>query len=436
MFSKSILLLSAVLWMSVAAAAQDRVTSYRVVDGDTIHATVDVGYETQRNIKIRISGIWSAESWQPDGERDRKALALALDGKRIQFSPHRTRTGNYVKSFDRYVGDLFADGVLVSSLLSEAEDSVDSKATSAGERTSTSDSTLGTGSLCASLPDDHGGSSGSLTTPLSTTPWQESIQAEINAAAWKSSWSNLTVTVTIPEGVYEFVSLVIPGHVYLRGTGEGRSVRLRYVGEGNATLVTLLPGYAKGLSNIEILSKNPDAPNLTAVSIEGAINSEIRNFRFAHRGPDSTGIAIKGRESTVVSDVDVRCTTPIRYAWGDNIQYHNCDLGSYGRSVVVIEGMPNQITFDGYQTWQGGESAVYGVVDSPRTGQGLNIYNLRYEQSTGRDTVAAIDLRFVNRGLENLVIMGSRWTDRKYSFDTRGVQRLTVLGSYTPGVAK
>lgn len=285
----------------------------------------------------------------------------------------------------------------------------------------------------------------------SSTPWQEQTQKKLNELGTKAAFRNKSFTLVIPEGEYEFVSLSIPKNVSLIASPTTtRSVRLRYVGPGDSTLVTL-QGYGARFSGCDMLAKDPQAPRLVGIRVEDALNAEVDRVRFAHYGVDSQGIVIAGRESITVQKCEFRCAVPVTYAWGDNVVFRDLDIGgattaesraslhaTTPSTCVWIQGMPDQVVFDGSQTWQGGDHALFGEIDRPRTGQGLNIYNLRYEQSLSREDPqkAAVHLRFADRGLENLLIVGSRWTDRKAALHTNAIQQITLLGSRLPGSGK
>lgn len=46
-------------------------TVYRVVDGDTIYMTVDLGFEIFTNLKLRLAGIDTAEIFRPRNEKEK-----------------------------------------------------------------------------------------------------------------------------------------------------------------------------------------------------------------------------------------------------------------------------------------------------------------------------------------------------------------------------
>lgn len=80
---------------------------FRVIDGDTIHASVDLGLGTHRSVKIRLFGFDAPElrrGTEADKQRGREAKAALESYLRsgtvlVQFQKGR--------SFDRWIGDLW-----------------------------------------------------------------------------------------------------------------------------------------------------------------------------------------------------------------------------------------------------------------------------------------------------------------------------------------
>ena len=162
---------------------------------------------------------------------------------------------------------------------------------------------------------------------------------------------------------------------------------------------------------------------------------------------DCIGLQVNGQESITVRNCELRASVPLCVAGGDNHHFENMDLGAANnpglaeqmnrdlpRTCVWIHGIPNQWSFTGYQTYQGGDHAFYGEVNSPRTGQVLRIEGLRYEQSLStKGTTPAIDLRFTNRAIERLVMVGCRWTTRDVGADITGTMGLETVGCHLSG---
>ncbi len=314
---------------------------------------------------------------------------------------------------------------------------------------------------CRLLPGQDGAQSvleqqhaaGTLEPIPLTTGWQIETQKALDALGIKAAFRNKSFSLVIPEGEYDFVSLRIPKNVSLiADPTTTRSVRLRYVGAGDTTLVTL-QGYGSRFSGFDLIAKDPKAPRLLGVHVDIAMNAEVDRIRFAHYGVDSLGVLIAGRESITVQKCEFRCSVPVAYRSGDNIVFRDMDIGGatsadslavmndqFPSTVVWLQGQPNQVVFDGSQTWQGCTHAIYGEIEAPRTGQNLNIYNLRYEQPlTPKDAkTPAVYLKFADRGFENLVFVGCRWSDRANGIEISGppnrfIPRVTIVGSRMPG---
>lgn len=279
--------------------------------------------------------------------------------------------------------------------------------------------------------------------------WQTAIQAEMDEANRVSKrLFGLTQTVYVEPGAYDLVGITVPGNVILQaGDGNGIEADLVYVGRGDETVVTVKGGYSTGLRGFRIRTKRQNEPRVVGVKVDDVTNGLAENIRIDLRGVDCVGVQIAGRESLTLRRLEARASVPIRYEWGDNIAFHDCDLGATGNvesgpsCIVHLAGMPHQITCDGSQTWQGGDHAVYGVVDSATTGQGLNLYNVRWEQSTSTNDPAkyAIQIRCVNRAFESLMLVGCRWTNRRagirvaYNPEYPLVPKVEKVGGYLPG---
>lgn len=276
-----------------------------------------------------------------------------------------------------------------------------------------------------------------------STPWQLETQAKLDEAGRRAVLMNKSETVVIPSGRYEYVRLRIPGSVALVfGAGwASREGDLIYVGKGDEEgSITLAAGYGTCLAGCQIRGRTQQEPRVTAILVENVTNGIVANVRVDLRGIDCQGLVSAGKESLSLYRCELRASNPLAYRWGDNVWARDLDLGCSGKvddlpsTVVRFDGMPHQVTIDGC-TAQGGDHLVWGEVDSEGSGQGLNLFNVRWEQSTSTQSSdkAAIHLRFLNRRLENLLIVGSRWTDRKRAFNTTGITQTTVTGSRLVG---
>ena len=91
----------------------------RVVDGDTIDATIDLGFDTWKKIRIRLVGINAAESRTRDLEEKARGLAAKAFVKDIlikhsnEFILHSQGVGKY----GRCLGEIFLGDVKLNDLL-------------------------------------------------------------------------------------------------------------------------------------------------------------------------------------------------------------------------------------------------------------------------------------------------------------------------------
>tara|TARA_Y100000592_G_scaffold28747_1_gene45788 strand:- start:1247 stop:1591 length:345 start_codon:yes stop_codon:yes gene_type:complete len=91
----------------------------RVVDGDTVDATVDLGFDTWKKIRIRLVGINTPESRTRDLEEKARGLAAKnflvdlLKKHNNEFILHSQGVGKY----GRCLGNLFLGEVNVNDLL-------------------------------------------------------------------------------------------------------------------------------------------------------------------------------------------------------------------------------------------------------------------------------------------------------------------------------
>lgn len=87
----------------------------RVIDGDTIRVTLDLGLRVYRSINLRIADVDTPEVYgsraSEEGRTARDALAAYL-GERTLY----IETRKDALSFDRYVGDVYVveDGAMVN----------------------------------------------------------------------------------------------------------------------------------------------------------------------------------------------------------------------------------------------------------------------------------------------------------------------------------
>ena len=91
----------------------------RVVDGDTIDAQIDLGFDTHKVIRIRLVGVNAAESRTRDLEEKARGLAAkqfvkdSLSKHKNEFVLHSQGVGKY----GRCLGEIFLGDVKLNELL-------------------------------------------------------------------------------------------------------------------------------------------------------------------------------------------------------------------------------------------------------------------------------------------------------------------------------
>ena len=91
----------------------------RVVDGDTVDATIDLGFDTWKKTRIRFYGINAPESRTRDLEEKKKGLAakerlieiLKANDNKFVLKSHG------VGKYGRCLGELFVDDINVNKQL-------------------------------------------------------------------------------------------------------------------------------------------------------------------------------------------------------------------------------------------------------------------------------------------------------------------------------
>ena len=82
-----------------------RITVLKVVDGDTVHAEVDLGFDVKLNTSFRLAGINAPEMKTPEGQPAKEFLASLLQNTPIiakTDKDHREKYGRYlVTLFDK-----------------------------------------------------------------------------------------------------------------------------------------------------------------------------------------------------------------------------------------------------------------------------------------------------------------------------------------------
>jgi micrococcal nuclease len=88
----------------------------RVVDGDTVDALVDLGFNVKIKIRIRLNGINAPESRTRD--KNEKKLGLAAKERLSELCGEKLLLKSYgIGKYGRVLGELFDDGVSVNNVL-------------------------------------------------------------------------------------------------------------------------------------------------------------------------------------------------------------------------------------------------------------------------------------------------------------------------------
>lgn len=90
-------------------------TITRVVDGDTVHAAVDLGFDEWRNMTLRLYGINAPEMGTPEGQAAKVYLISLLADYDASWLPvlmttHKDKREKY----GRYLAELFLEGETAS----------------------------------------------------------------------------------------------------------------------------------------------------------------------------------------------------------------------------------------------------------------------------------------------------------------------------------
>lgn len=284
------------------------------------------------------------------------------------------------------------------------------------------------------------------------------LQEQINTAAEQAAARNMTATVLIPDGAIIRLdpgqTITVPSHVFLTTpSGQDRSWRIvaRGLSPGQAVVTFSGNSYAAGVRGLSITYAETTANQITGIRTSGQTkNPLIENCHIDLWGRmDCVGLEIRGHESVIVRRFMARASVPIKMVAGDNHHLEDLDItaatseshrlamnSTIPSTCVWIVGMPNQWTFGGSFTAQGGDHAFFGRVDSPKTGQVLRIEGLRYEQSLSNysEDHRVIDLKFTDRALERMVLFGCRWGgNRRKGIKAIGVWNVDRIGCYTQG---
>lgn len=284
------------------------------------------------------------------------------------------------------------------------------------------------------------------------------LQAAVDAAAVEARAANMTIPVVVPDGTVIRCQpgerLTIPSHVFVTTeSGIDRSGRIvaRGLQPGESVIEFTESSFSAGIRGFSITYADADGEGITGIRTSGLTkNALVENCHIDFwRRMDCVGLEIRGHESVIVRRFTCRSSVPIIMAGGDNHHLSDLDItaatseqmralmnGDLPATCVWIKSMPNQWTFGGSFTAQGGDHAFFGRVSSPRTGQVLAIEHLRYEQSLSvfSEDKRAIDLAFDDRALERLVLVGCRWGEnREKGLRVTGCWSVQEIGCYLHG---
>lgn len=89
----------------------------RVVDGDTVDALVDLGFDTWKKVRIRMHGMNAPESRTRNLEEKAKGIAAKIRLEELLESGRFTLQSMGVGKFGRCLGIIFVDGRNVNQML-------------------------------------------------------------------------------------------------------------------------------------------------------------------------------------------------------------------------------------------------------------------------------------------------------------------------------
>jgi micrococcal nuclease len=102
----------------------------RCIDADTLLLELDLGFHISVSQRIRLSGIDTDEIDAKDPEERKRAydakrfVEKVLDGMKLEVRTHKTRTGSYKRSFNRYIGDVYVvngnNHILLQEMIKDA----------------------------------------------------------------------------------------------------------------------------------------------------------------------------------------------------------------------------------------------------------------------------------------------------------------------------
>ena len=85
---------------------QNDILEYRVIDGDTIEATLDMGHGIQFKSKVRLKGVSAPEARTPEGQITKAKLTEYMQADTLVCE-----SANKHGKFGRILGRIIADGI-------------------------------------------------------------------------------------------------------------------------------------------------------------------------------------------------------------------------------------------------------------------------------------------------------------------------------------
>jgi len=89
----------------------------RVVDGDTVDALVDLGFDTWKKVRIRMMGINTPESRTRDLEEKKRGLAAKDRLIELLGEGNFTLQSHGVGKYGRCLGELFVEDININQQL-------------------------------------------------------------------------------------------------------------------------------------------------------------------------------------------------------------------------------------------------------------------------------------------------------------------------------
>jgi len=89
----------------------------RVVDGDTVDALVDLGFDTWKKVRIRMFGMNAPESRTRDLDEKAKGIASKIRLEELLESGRFTLKSMGVGKFGRCLGIIYIDGININQTL-------------------------------------------------------------------------------------------------------------------------------------------------------------------------------------------------------------------------------------------------------------------------------------------------------------------------------